>query len=211
MGLCGWSTPSALVIVVPVRYGSSANGTGPPLRNHGESRPIYPITTAPILHEATKAQPAVHPILWGDWQRRFHRRELVKLLRSQQVEIRQAETFPLAQYPPPRPLSPHTAGTLAIVVVPTFGSQCRFGGSAFRLDHPVWDPGRLCRCSGLADLLTPHKNVVAFLLSSIGISVGASRHAAFPSLTCSFSLLCSTLPSLIFNSAASPCGKLRRF
>ena len=66
---------------------------------------LHPIFTATILHEATKAQRAVHPILWGDWQRRFHRRELVKLLRCQQVTIRQADTSPPAQPPPPRPLS----------------------------------------------------------------------------------------------------------
>jgi hypothetical protein len=48
---------------------------------------------------------ASHPILWGDWQRRSHRRELVKLLRHQRVDIRLAQTSPPAQPPPARPLS----------------------------------------------------------------------------------------------------------
>lgn len=66
---------------------------------------LHPVIAVPALNETSKAQRAVHPILWGDWQRRSHRRELVKLLRSQQVEIRRAETSSPAQPPPPRPLS----------------------------------------------------------------------------------------------------------
>ena len=48
---------------------------------------------------------ASHPVLWGDWQRRSHRRELVKLLRSQHIDIRLAEPSPSVQSPPIRPLS----------------------------------------------------------------------------------------------------------
>jgi hypothetical protein len=48
---------------------------------------------------------AAHPILWGDWERRCHRRELVQLLRSQRVDVRLAETPPPALPPPTRPLS----------------------------------------------------------------------------------------------------------
>ncbi|GHO56627.1 hypothetical protein [Ktedonobacter robiniae] len=48
---------------------------------------------------------ASHPVLWGDWQRRFHRRELVKLLRSQRVDIQLAEPSPSEQPPPVRSLS----------------------------------------------------------------------------------------------------------
>ncbi len=44
-------------------------------------------------------------MLWGDWQRRFHRREVVKLLRHQRVDIRHPETAPPAQPPPARLLS----------------------------------------------------------------------------------------------------------
>jgi hypothetical protein len=46
-----------------------------------------------------------HPVLWGDWQRCFHRREVVKLLRSQRVDVRLAEPSPLELFPPVRLLS----------------------------------------------------------------------------------------------------------
>lgn len=46
-----------------------------------------------------------HPVLWGDWQRCFHRREVVKLLRHQRVDVELAETAPKAQPPPVRLLS----------------------------------------------------------------------------------------------------------
>jgi hypothetical protein len=48
---------------------------------------------------------ASHPILWGDWERRFHRREVMKLLRYQRVDLQLAETSPPAQLRPARPLS----------------------------------------------------------------------------------------------------------
>jgi hypothetical protein len=46
-----------------------------------------------------------HPMLWGDWQRRSHRRELVKLLAHQRVDVRVADTSPPTQPPPARPFS----------------------------------------------------------------------------------------------------------
>ena len=46
-----------------------------------------------------------HPVLWRDWQRRFHRREMVKLDRHQRVEHRLAETVLPDQSPPVRLLS----------------------------------------------------------------------------------------------------------
>jgi hypothetical protein len=49
--------------------------------------------------------PVSHPILWGDWQRCFHRREVVKLLRHQRVDVRLAETAPPAQSSPVRLIS----------------------------------------------------------------------------------------------------------
>jgi hypothetical protein len=55
----------------------------------------------PPAPEGPSSPPASHPVLWGDWQRRFHRREMVKLLRHQRVDIRLAETAPPAQQPPP--------------------------------------------------------------------------------------------------------------
>jgi len=48
---------------------------------------------------------ASHPILWGDWQRCFHRREVVKLLRNLRVDIELAETASPAQSQPTRLIS----------------------------------------------------------------------------------------------------------
>ncbi len=48
---------------------------------------------------------AAHPILWGDWERRSHRREWVKLLHHQRIDVHLAETVPPPQPPPVRPLS----------------------------------------------------------------------------------------------------------
>lgn len=62
----------------------------------GESS-LTPLTPSP--------PPASHPVLWGDWQRRFHRRELVKLLHHQRVDIQCVETSPPSQPPPVRLLS----------------------------------------------------------------------------------------------------------
>ncbi len=67
---------------------------------------FWPVVGSPPEPAAAPALPqATQPILWGDWQRRFHRRELVKLLRHQQVEVRLTETFPPPQPAPARPLS----------------------------------------------------------------------------------------------------------
>jgi hypothetical protein len=68
---------------------------------------LHPQSSAPTLPLTEPAQPplAAHPILWGDWERRFHRREFVKLLRHQRVNVRVAETSPPTQARPARPLS----------------------------------------------------------------------------------------------------------
>ncbi len=55
--------------------------------------------------EEPSLSPLSRPVLWGDWQRCFHRREVVKLLRHQRVEVEFAETAPSAQSPPARRLS----------------------------------------------------------------------------------------------------------
>ncbi len=62
----------------------------------GEISPVPGETSPPL---------ASHPVLWGDWQRCFHRREVVKLLRHQRVDVELAETAPPAQPPPVRLLS----------------------------------------------------------------------------------------------------------
>jgi hypothetical protein len=50
--------------------------------------------------------PAAHyPVLWGDWQRRFHRREVVKLLRHQRADAQLPETAPPVQSPQIRLIS----------------------------------------------------------------------------------------------------------
>jgi hypothetical protein len=46
-----------------------------------------------------------HPILWEDWERRFHRRAVMKLLRHQRVDLQLTKTSPPAQTLPVRPLS----------------------------------------------------------------------------------------------------------
>ncbi len=66
---------------------------------------LHPLIEAPKLDKAPQACLAACPILWGDWERRSHRREWVKLLRSQRVDIRLAATSPPAQHPPARHLS----------------------------------------------------------------------------------------------------------
>jgi hypothetical protein len=72
----------------------------------------WPVSShAPISSESPPAPGdpspplASHPVLWGDWQRRSHRRELVKLLRHQHVDIGLAEPSPPVQSSSVRPLS----------------------------------------------------------------------------------------------------------
>ncbi len=72
----------------PVSSRSSISGGSPPAPREPSPPPLVP-----------------HPVLWGDWQRRSHRRELVKLLARQRVDIRVADTSPPAQPPPARPFS----------------------------------------------------------------------------------------------------------
>ena len=71
----------------PVSSSSSISGESPAVS--GEPSPL----------------PAPRAVLWGDWQRRSHRREVVKLLGHQRVDIRVADTSPPAQPPPARPFS----------------------------------------------------------------------------------------------------------
>jgi len=48
---------------------------------------------------------APHAVLWGDWPRCSHRREVVKLLANQRVDVRVAGTSPPAQPPSARPFT----------------------------------------------------------------------------------------------------------
>lgn len=57
------------------------------------------------LSAPEEPSPVPHPVLWGDWPRRSHRRELVKLLGHQRVDVHVTDTSPPAQPPPARPFS----------------------------------------------------------------------------------------------------------
>lgn len=66
---------------------------------------LWPRETTEEVAALPPPPPAPHPLIWGDWQRCFHRRAVVKLLRHQRVEVELAETPPPAQPPPVRLLS----------------------------------------------------------------------------------------------------------
>jgi hypothetical protein len=64
---------------------------------------LWPHDTTEEVTSLSPSLPASRPIVWGDWQRCFHRREVVKLLRHQRVDVK--ETAPTAQSPPIRLIS----------------------------------------------------------------------------------------------------------
>jgi len=66
---------------------------------------LWPLGTTEEATLPPLPLPASRPILWGDWQRCFHRREVVKLLRHHRVDIELAQTAPPAQSPPIRLIS----------------------------------------------------------------------------------------------------------
>jgi len=66
---------------------------------------LWPSDTTEEVATPPPSPPASHPIVWGDWQRCFHRREVMKLLRHQRVDIELAETTPPTQSPPIRLIS----------------------------------------------------------------------------------------------------------
>jgi hypothetical protein len=66
---------------------------------------LQPASEVPKLAQAPQSLAAPYPILWGDWPRRFHRREVVNLLRTQRVEVRADEGSLSAPPATPRPLS----------------------------------------------------------------------------------------------------------
>jgi len=72
----------------------------------------WPVSSSSSISEVSPPAPGEpfppsvpHPVLWGDWQRRFHRRELVKLLAHQRVDVRVADASPPTQSWPDRPFS----------------------------------------------------------------------------------------------------------
>ncbi len=64
----------------------------------------WPVSSRSSISDASPPVPgdpsppsAPYSVLWGDWQRRSHRREVVKLLRHQRVDVQLAETAPPTQ------------------------------------------------------------------------------------------------------------------
>ena len=53
---------------------------------------LWPLDITEQAAVSLPPPPASHPILWGDWQRCFHRREVVKLLRHQRFDVELVET-----------------------------------------------------------------------------------------------------------------------
>lgn len=68
--------------------------------------------------------PASHRVLWGDWQRRFHRREVVKLLRSKPRRYPAGRTVSIGAVPTRSTAFPCRASTLASILVRALGTQC---------------------------------------------------------------------------------------
>lgn len=88
-----------------------------------------------------------HPVLWGDWQRCFHRQEVVKLLRHQRVDIELAETAPPALPSPARPPFPCRASTLSPFLGAASGTQCSPENRAIGLHQALWHTRCLCHLS----------------------------------------------------------------
>src|SRR5215471_15788719 len=66
---------------------------------------LWPLGTTEEIAALPPPLPASQPLLWGDWQRCFHRREVVNLLRHQRVDVELADTALPAQSPPIRLIS----------------------------------------------------------------------------------------------------------
>jgi hypothetical protein len=66
---------------------------------------LWPRETTEEIAALPPLLPALHPILWGDWPRCFHRRAVVKLLRNLRVEVKLPEPAPPDQSPPIRLIS----------------------------------------------------------------------------------------------------------
>jgi hypothetical protein len=109
---CGCSTQRGSAIVERRRCASSVKNQRPPSKRGGSAPSIglslhmRRFQVSPHLPQGTLH---LHWLLiqcvFRDWQRRSHRRELVKLLRHQHIDIRLAEPSPPVQSYPVRPLS----------------------------------------------------------------------------------------------------------
>ncbi len=109
---CGLCMQHVLVIVVHARCASSVKNRQQPsklggsVRFIGLSLQVHRSQRRPHLHQVNLF---LHWFLiqcvFRDWQRRFHRRELGKLLAHQRVEVRVADASPPTQPSPDRPFS----------------------------------------------------------------------------------------------------------
>jgi hypothetical protein len=66
---------------------------------------LWPRNTTEKVGALPPLPPTSHPIVWGDWQRCFHRRAVVRLLRHQRVDVKLVETAPPVQSSPIRLIS----------------------------------------------------------------------------------------------------------
>ncbi len=189
MAPCGWCMPLALGIVVPVRYASSANGTGLPPRNHGGSVPccIHTSRLPSLMSHYRRVWPPTlfcgetgndAPIGASGSSSFVPNGSTCDRLNSPHRLIHHHDLFAVQNGHIGDFRGPN--GWLAMPLrrqhlpsrSPSLGSQTPLPlPSACRRSNPTQ---RLCW-------------VCSFLN---GISVGADCHASFPSLACSFSLLC---------------------
>jgi hypothetical protein len=104
---CGWCMPLALVIVVPVHYGSSANGTGPRPRNHGGSvRCCIPSSLSPCSMSRRRHRVLFSPScgkignaasIGGSWSSSFVARRSISdtLKRLHRLSLHHRDLFPV--------------------------------------------------------------------------------------------------------------------
>lgn len=112
MARCGCSTQRGSAIVACARLREQCQESATTVKARRVSAVYWPVSSPasisgefPPAPEEPSSPSASHPMLWGDWQRRSHRREVMKLLRHQRIDIRQAEPSSLIQSSSVRPLS----------------------------------------------------------------------------------------------------------
>jgi hypothetical protein len=163
MARCGCSTPRGSAIVARVRCASSVKNRRPPSKRGGSAPSIglslhrRQFQVSPHLPQRTL------PLHWllircvfRDWQRRSHRRELVKLLRHQHIDIGLTEPSPPVQSSSVRPLSRAERAHYRLSWKDRLARNARRSASPRCLDHALRDTRRLCHYSR-----SPHRLSVA--------------------------------------------------
>jgi hypothetical protein len=125
------STQRGSAIVERVRCASSVKKRRPPSKRGGSAPSIglslhmHRFQVSPHLPQGTLH---LHWLLircvFRDWQRRSHRRELVKLLRHQHIDIGLAEPSPPVQSSSVRPLSRTERAGFSSLLERSSGTQC---------------------------------------------------------------------------------------